>query len=483
VPVESPPPSADLPSNTAVVPPNRWRILVAVLYGLFAVNVTITILAVSIHRIAGEFGTAESTMTWVVTGPMLAFGVVGPLVGKLGDRIGMRRIYLWGLGGATVMAFASALAWSAGALIAFRTLGAIEGAATGPASFAVISRIFPQEERVRALGFWAMVAAGAPVVGVVIGGPLVEAFGWRALFWGQVPLIVLAFVLAFRLFPETPKHLSGRFDIAGAVLIALGVTPLLFAINEGPRIGWTSPAVLGAFVLGPIALYGFVRVERVAEQPLLPLRYLRVPGFTYAIVSMAVLNGAYMGSFILTPLLLQNVMGFSETKTGLLSIARPLAFAIAGPLAARVVHRMGARPTASGGALAVVSALVLMATLGASSTELAVMGSLALAGVGMGMASPPLSASVTVSVDEADYGIAGAAQQMMIQVGVVFGITMMQSVQQTRLPAVGLQASYHWGYAAGVLLAAAAVFTATRIASTHQSEPAIHPETEPLPAL
>jgi uncharacterized integral membrane protein len=101
----------------------------------------------------------------------------------------------------------------------------------------------------------------------------------------------------------------------------------------------------------------------------------------------------------------------------------------------------------------------------------------------MGMASPPLSASVTVSVDESDYGIAGAAQQMMIQVGVVFGITVMQSVQQTRLPDIGLEGSYHWGYGAGVVLAAAAVFTATRIASTYRSEPAIHPETEPLPAL
>lgn len=469
--------------DAAEAPANRWWILVAVLYGLFAVNVTITILAVSIHRIAGEFGTTEPTMTWVVTGPMLAFGVVGPLVGKLGDRIGMRRIYLWGLGGASIMAVASALAWTAGALIAFRTLGAIEGAATGPASFAVISRIFPQHERVRALGYWAMVAAGAPVVGVVIGGPLVEAFGWRALFWGQVPLIVLAFVLAFRLFPETPKHLSGRFDIAGAVLIALGVTPLLFALNEGPRLGWTSPVVLASFLLGPVALYGFVRVERVAEQPLLPLRYLRVPGFSYAIVTQAVLNGAYMGSFILTPLLLQNVMDYDETKTGLVSIARPLAFAIAGPLAARVVLRVGARKAASGGSLAVVAALVGMATLGTGSTVLAVMATLALAGVGMGMAMPPLSASVTVSVDESDYGIAGAAQQMMIQVGVVFGITLMQSVQQTRLPAVGLESSYHWGYAAGVVLAAASVLTATRIASTHRAEAPIHPETEPLPAV
>ena len=446
-------------------PANRWRILAVVLYGLFAVNVTVTILAVSIHRIADEFGTADATMTWVVTGPMLAFGVIGPLVGKLGDRLGHRRIYLWGLVGTIVMALLSAAAWSAGALIAFRTLGAIEGAATGPASFAVISRIFPSHERVRALGYWAMVAAGAPVVGVVVGGPLVEAFGWRVLFLAQVPLVLVALVASYRLFPETPRHDAGRFDLAGAALIALGTTPLLFALSEGSRIGWGSPVVLGCLVLGPVALAGFVRVEQRAEHPLLPLRYLRRPGFTMAIVTQTALNGAYMGSFILTPLLLQNVLDFSETKTGLVSIARPFAFALAGPMAGAFALKVGARRAAATGSAAVVAALCLMATLGAGSTVPLIMATLALAGVGMGLAMPPLSASVTVSVDRADLGIAGAAQQMMIQVGVVFGITVMQAVQQGRLDAVGLEASYHWGYAAGAVLAGAAVLTATRIAS------------------
>ena len=142
--------------NTLVegtVPENRWRILTTLLFGLFSVNVTVTILAVSIPTIARDLGAEQSTVTWVVTGPMLAFGVIGPLVGKLGDRLGHRRLFLWGLFGAALMAAASALAWSAGALIAFRTLGAIEGAATGPASFAVISRIFPRAERMRTLSY------------------------------------------------------------------------------------------------------------------------------------------------------------------------------------------------------------------------------------------------------------------------------------------------------------------------------------------
>ncbi|CAN5745279.1 MFS transporter [soil metagenome] len=448
-----------------VVPDNRWRILATVLFGLFSVNVTVTILAVSIHNIAHELGTSEPTMTWVVTGPMLAFGVIGPLVGKLGDRLGHRRLFLWGLFGAAVMAAASALAWNAGSLIAFRTLGAIEGAATGPASFAVISRIFPKGERVKALGYWSMVGAGAPVIGVVAGGPLVEAFGWRMIFVGQVPIALIALGLAYRLLPETPRYRHGTFDLAGAALVALSVTPLLFAVSEAPRLGWSNPLIVACVAVTPVALAMFVRVERRASNPLLPLKYLRRRGFTFAILTQSLLNGAYMGSFILTPLLLQNILGYSETRTGLVSISRPLAFSLAGTMAGMVALRMGARRAATAGAMAVVGALAWMATLGASSSVFVIMGALALAGVGMGIAMPPLAASVTVSVDDTDFGIAGAAQQMMTQVGVVFGIQIMQSVQQSRIDAVGKAASYHWGYLAGLVLAALGVATATRIVS------------------
>lgn len=457
--------SAPSPAPTEAPPENRWRILVTVLFGLFSVNVTITILAVSIHRIADELGTSEPTMTWAVTGPMLAFGVVGPLVGKLGDRLGHRRLFLWGLFGAAICAVASAAAWNAGSLIFFRTLGAIEGAATGPASFAVISRVFPREERVRALGYWSMVGAGAPVIGVVAGGPLIEAFGWRTMFLAQVPFILAALVLAVRLFPETPRHVRGRFDLAGAALVALTVTPLLYALSEAPRAGWMNPVVLGPLAIAPIALVGFVQVERRAENPLLPLHYLSRPGFSFAISTQSLLNAAYMGSFILTPLYLQNVLGYTETHTGLISISRPLAFSIMGIGAGAIARRLGAKPTAVAGAAAVVAAMAWMATFGESTGPLLIVGALALAGIGMGAAMPPLAASVTASVDAADYGIAGAAQQMMNQVGVVIGITTMQSVQQAQLRVGDQAASYPWGYLTGLVFASIGVLTAFRIVS------------------
>lgn len=434
---------------------SRWFVLGVVLFGLFSVNVTITILAVSIPRIAGDFGTTDQVMTWVVTGPTLAFGIIGPLVGKLGDRLGHRRVYLWGLFGAAVMAAVSAVAWSAGALITFRTLGAIEGAATGPASFAIISRVFPREQRVKALGFWSMIGAGAPVLGVVIGGPLVEAVGWRALFGCQIPLVLIAGVVAWRVLPETPRANSGTFDVAGAILMALIVSPLLFALSEANQLGWGSPVIVACLALSPVALVGFVVVERRVADPVLPLRYFRRRNFTAPIIALAFLNAAYMGSFILTPLLLENVLGYSESRTGLLSISRPLAFSIVGPIAGYLTVRIGERIAALVGAATVVAGMIWMSTLGLTSTDLMIIGSLAVAGIGMGLSMPALASSITTAVDEHDLGIAGAAQQMMVQVGVVFGIQVMQTVQVARVGPAGLAGSYHQAYLAGGVLAVA----------------------------
>src|SRR5688500_7567168 len=251
-----------------------WIVLAVALFGLFSVGFTITILSVSIPRIAAELDSDTSTVTWVVTGPLLAFAVVGPAMGKLGDLYGRRRVYGISMACVSVFAALTAAAWSAGALIAFRTLGAATGAAVGPASIAIINRLFPRERRVQAMGYWSMVGAGGPVVGVVAGGPIVETFGWRWIFIAQVPLTFTGLVLAFLVLPETERRLSTRFDYVVALLLAIGATALLFAINRGPILGWSHPAIVAGFVLAPTSIAVFVLVERRVDSPLLPLAYL-----------------------------------------------------------------------------------------------------------------------------------------------------------------------------------------------------------------
>lgn len=188
----------------------RWLTLVAVLTGLFATGFSITILAVSLPAVARDLGTGSENLTWVVTGPLLGLALTMPLLGKVGDTRGHRRLFLLGFAGFTVGAACTALAWNGPSLIAIRTLGSLPGAAIGPASMALIMQAFPEEDRVKAMGWWSLVGAGAPVIGLVAGGPVVAAFGWRAIFVAQVPLSAFALGMAFVVLRETPGASTNR---------------------------------------------------------------------------------------------------------------------------------------------------------------------------------------------------------------------------------------------------------------------------------
>jgi EmrB/QacA subfamily drug resistance transporter len=452
--------------RVAESPRYPWIVLTVALFGLFSVGFTITILSVSIPRIADELGSDTSTVTWVVTGPLLAFAVVGPAMGKLGDLYGHRRIYGISMACVSVFAALTAAAWSAGALIAFRTLGAATGAAVGPASIAIINRLFPRERRVQAMGYWSMVGAGGPVVGVVAGGPIVETFGWRWIFVAQVPLTFAGMLLGLLLLPETERRPGARFDYAGAGILAVGATSLLFAINRGPSLGWSHPAIVAGFAIAPAALALFVLVERRVAHPLLPLAYVRRRNFSFAIATQCFTNFAYMGGFVITPLFLESVFDYPETRVGGLMIARPLAFAVSGPLAGYVAVRVGERSSAVAGAAFVVASMVALSTVAPGSSDLVIIGSLALSGVGLGCSSPALAASIANAVDERDLGVAGAFQQMMTQLGVVLGIQLMQTVSVVRQDAVGEVGAYGEAYLLAAVVAALGLVCALLVRSS-----------------
>src|SRR4051794_32206220 len=230
-------------------PKYPWIVLATALFGLFSVGFTITVLSNSIPRIASDLHSNESTLTWVITAPLLAFAVFGPAAGKLADLRGQRRVYLYSLGGVAVFAALTAMAPNAAALIAFRALGAAVGAAEGPASLAIINRTFPSGRRAQAMGWWSMVGAGAPVIGVVAGGPVVQAFGWRWIFVAQVPLTLATLLLAAAVLPDAPGDPDSRFDLPGAATLGIGALSVLLAINRGPIAGWTSPMVVGGVLL------------------------------------------------------------------------------------------------------------------------------------------------------------------------------------------------------------------------------------------
>lgn len=459
-------------------PRHKWLVLWTVMGGLFSVNVTFTLLAVALPRIAEDFGTTRNTMTWVITGPMLAFGVAAPTLGKAADQYGAKRVYQIGLLLSLTAAALSALAWGAIPLIVIRTIGSLEGAATGAASMAMVMRTFEREERVKAMGWWSLVGAGGPVIGVVLGGFLLESVGWRWIYGAQVPLILIAFIVGSIVLPETETLPPQKFDIAGALTLSFGITALLFAINRGPEMGWSSPVVILSFALSPVLLYLFIQVEKRTTTPLISLEYLKKPAFAFPVAASAFANAAYMGGFIVTPSLLQTVYHYSDHKIGLLVIARPLTFSLLSPVAGYLAVKIGQRTSAVAGTCFVVVSMLVFASLGSSSPDLLIIVALSLSGVGLGISQPSISAGVANAVKDEDLGVASAAQQLTQNVGVVSGIQIMSSVQASIAGgAIGVAAlhSFRAAYLVGGGICVLGVLLATGVKNEHR-KPEPHPE-------
>jgi EmrB/QacA subfamily drug resistance transporter len=435
-----------------------WWVLVTVLAGLFATGFTITIMAVSLKDIAKDLGSSETALTWVVTGPFLALALTMPLFGKLGDLYGHRRVYLLGFAGFTVGAALTAVAWSGAALIAIRVLGSIPGAATGPTSMALIMRAFPEDDRVKAMGWWALVGAGAPVIGLVAGGPLVDAVGWRWIFVAQVPISLVALVVGFLVLHETPRREKVPIDVAGAATLGVAVVAALLGLTLGAPLGWAHPAVIGLLVLSPIALWLFVRTERIAAEPLLPLDFFRHRDFTASLVAQGTSNFAYMGGFIITPLLMENRFGFSVAATSLAMVCRPLSNSLASPSGGYLAARIGERPTAIAGMLMIAVSMVMFAFAASAAVVALVFVGLVLSGIGLGGSAPSLITVVANTVGAEDLGVANAAQQMVAMIGTVAGIQVLSTIQGGSESAAPFTAAYLVGGAIAVVGVVASSF-------------------------
>jgi EmrB/QacA subfamily drug resistance transporter len=454
-------------------PRSRWLLLVVVLVGLLSSNVLFTVFVVALPTVAGGLHTSVPTVTWVVTAPMLAVAVAVPLAGKLSDRVGHRRAYLAGMVGNVVVAVASALAPDVGSLVAARALGGVVGAALSASSMALVLGAFAPGERVKAMGWWSLVGAGGPVIGVAVGGPLIATVGWRALFLLEMVLGALALVAAVVVIPEhgtAQRRAGGPLDWPGAVVVVVTVGALLFGLNRGPLLGFGSVPVLVAFGLAGAGLVVVVPLESRRPDPLLPVHYLRRPNFVFPLGAQALANFAYMGGFFLSPLLLEQVYGHGESAAGLLVIPRPLTFSLVAPLAGYAAVRVGERTAAVVGTTAVVASMAAFAVTSAGAGLVLVEAALVLSGVGMGVASPSISASIANVVDQDALGAASAAQQLLVQLATVAGIQVLQSVMEVaahghpsgeaQLPA------FHAAFVVGGAVALGGVALAARVRST-----------------
>lgn len=458
-------------------PRYKWYALVALLLGMFSTGISITILTAVLPTIAREFGVGSSTVAWVVTGPMLIFGVLMPTMGKAGDLYGRKRVYLlaWGLW--TLFTGLAALSWSAGSLIALRLIGAAAGAATGPTAMALILGAFPAEERVTAMGWWSFMGAGAPVIGLVAGGPLVDLVGWRWIFGVTPPLAAPGLLLAWIVLRPDRPQIRPIFDVRGSVTLGAAMGSLLFGLNRLGATGrWDGPDVLLPLTLAPVFLAGFLYAERRHPEPLFRLGYFRERNVALPLGIQLLGNLPYMGTFFLTPFLLQSVLGYDNTRTALALIPRPLSNSLMSAAAGYVALKVGERTTSVAGLGAIMTGSFVLAGVGPSSSVGHVLVALTVTGLGMGLSLPGLTSSVANAVDEKDLGAMSAAQGMIQMVGMVLGMQGLQTIQVARARVVGEAAAFSEAFLVGALIAAVGLVLAFWVRPMHRTTPA--PPTE-----
>jgi MFS family permease len=442
----------------------RWVLLTA-LAGMFATTFPVTLLAVSLSTIAQDFGTTETLIAWVISAPLLASAVALPILGKLGDLYGHRRVFLTGFVVSTIVTATTVFAWDPYSLIALRGLAVMIGAATIPSSMALINSVHAPGERAKAMGWWSLVAAGSPAIGLVIGGPLIDAVGWRPMFGIQAVLSIVPVVAAFLVLRETPRRHDVGFDIPGALALAAGTGGLMFALNQVPIRGFDA-VIIGALAAGISGLAAFAFVESRVAFPLLPLALFRRRNFTTSMLASLFSGAAYMGGFVLAPLLLQSVFALSVSATSLVMLLRPASFAITSPIGGSIATRRGERPVAMFGSAAIAIALLLLGLAGTWDVLWLIAVGLVLQGIGNGTAQPTITATMSNSVDESDFGIAAAAQRMAFQVGSALGISMLTSVYGGTEQAADFLVAYLVGAAIG---AVALVFASMMRSTPRQS--------------
>ncbi|MER5639720.1 MFS transporter [Kitasatospora sp. NPDC002227] len=469
-------PAAGPGRPAAAWPPKRPRLrpapLVALSLGYFLVMLDVTVVNVAVPSIRTSLDVGPSGLQWIVDGYSIMFAGLLLLGGDLGDRLGHRRLYLFGLGLFTLASAGCALAPVDGALIGARLVQGAGAAFLVPSSFALLQAAYPdREQRVRAVGSWGLVSAVAFGAGPAVGGLLVSGLDWRWAFWVNLPVAALAAVMTVRHVPAPPRRQRpGRPDVAGQLLGVLGLVGVAAGLNEAGSAGWTSPQVLGAFGLGLAALTAFVLVERkleweqalrpeaVRRRPLLALSSIRDHRLVATNLIGLLLSLGYYGMLFVATLYFQQQRGYSPLETGFALLPSVGMGLLAAPLASRITARTGPYLPMTGALLLGAAGFLAWLTAGPQTPYPVLL----LALTATGLATPMTVVSATVAVMEASpaagAGVTSAVFNVSRQAGNAVGVALFG----TLIGATGLLPGLH----GSALVAAAAFLTGAALAGT-----------------
>jgi EmrB/QacA subfamily drug resistance transporter len=412
----------------------RLLVLAICCSSLFIVGLDSTIVNLALPAIRTEFGASVAKLQWTIDAYTLVLASLLMVSGSTADRVGRRRTFQAGLVLFGIGSLLCGFATSIDLLIAFRVLQAIGGSMLNPVAMSIITNTFTNpRERAQAIGVWGGVVGLSMAVGPVVGGALVDAAGWRFIFWINVPVTVAAVLMTAFFVPESRAAIPRRMDPVGQVLVVLLLGGLTYGIIEGRTAGWGSPLIIGCFVVCVSAAVTLVYYERRREQPLLEPRFFRSAPFSGATLIAVCGFSALSGFLFLNSLYLQSARGFTALHAGLLTLPMAAMTVVFAPISGWLVGHRGPRvPLVVAGTMLTASGLILSRLGTSTSTAQLLIGYLVF-GLGFGMLNAPITNAAVSGMPRAQAGVAAAIASTSRQVGASLGVAIAGTVLTARL--------------------------------------------------
>lgn len=452
------------PSPATMPAPLRW-VLLATSFGFVMVQLDVTIVNVALPRIGADLGTGSAGLQWVVDSYTLAFAVLLLSAGALSDRLGSRKAYLAGFVVFTAASLACGLAPNGAALICARAFQGLGAALLVPSSLALLNHSFDHnpELRARAIGMWTAASAVAIASGPVVGALLLRSFGWRSIFFANLPLGAIGLALTRRAVPQgLHDEVDHPLDLPGQFLAIAALTGLTGAVIEFRPLGAFHPVVLGGILVALAAGCGFVAVEKHVRSPMLPLSFFQLPNVSAATVFGILVNFTYYGVVFVISFYLQQTHGYSPLRAGVAYLPLTATFVFSNLSSGWMAGRFGPRTPMVLGALIGMWGFVLLHRLDGASPFVAMLPAFILLPAGMGLAVPAMTTTILASVDRARSGTASGVLNAARQAGGAMGVAVFGALAAgggSRI-VTGLKASA--AISAGLLLVAAALATSIR---------------------
>jgi EmrB/QacA subfamily drug resistance transporter len=402
-------------------------------FALFMVMLDSTVVNLALPTIQAKLGAGLSGLQWIVDAYVLLLASLLLTGGTLGDMFGRRLAFVGGIAVFTLGSLACALAPTTGVLIGARAFQGVGAAVMMPSTLSILTNTFPDpRERAQAIGIWAGVSGLALAIGPVIGGGMVDALGWQSIFYINIPVGIVAVLLAFRFVPESSDRAGRSLDLPGQALAIAGLATLTYACIEAENYGWGSARIVTCFVVAAIALSAFAFVEMRGRSPMLQLQFFRNRTFTGSNLVGLVISFGFFGVVFFLSLFMQQVQGYTPTEAGVRQLPTTLGVMAAAILSGRIVSRIGSRLPIALGLIINGSGLLLMTTVQADTPYSHWWYFMMLTGVGVGLVMSPMTAAIMGSVPPARAGMASAISNTLRQIGSVFGIAVLGTVVTNR---------------------------------------------------